>query len=142
MITIKNKKVVYFADIMLSVNYQTLEEEFEGLIAPKLKNNGIQFEKVHCVESPPFKGAMDFDILFFDWGGMTIGNSLLEHFCRYIIEDAPNYPNRCYVISSQFTEWAMNDALREHNEIDNIPNIFLTITRFCEFYKEFHAKQS
>ena len=54
-----------------------------------------------------------FDILFFDWGGMSLGNSLMEHFCRHILKHAEDHPNRFYVMVSSFTSEAMNDAIKE-----------------------------
>lgn len=47
----------------------------------------ISLKKVKCFDIPQ---ALDeiCDILFFDWGGMSLGNSLMEHFCSYILKRA------------------------------------------------------
>jgi len=63
--------------------------------------------------------------LFFDWGGISVGNSMLEHFCRYIINHAEDHPGNVYVMTSQMTEAAMIDAL---SVIPDRPeNIYLDI---------------
>ena len=133
MVTIKNKKVVYFADIMCSVKNPTIQEEWDNEVAKKLKEEGLIFENVKCMESPPF--GEGYDILFFDWGGMSIGNSMLGSFCRAITREAADKPNTYYVMVSNFTSRAMEDALETLDNVDKLPNIFLNVSLFAEFYK-------
>lgn len=128
-LSIKNKKVIYFAD-----PFDPPEEEVHRIIIEPLAKKGILFEKIRCTEIPPF--GQKYDILFFDWGGMSMGNSLLENFCRGIIKEAENYPNRLYIMTSTFTEQAMKDALYEFKDID-LHNIFLTIDLFIEHWNKF-----
>ena len=128
--TIKNKKVIYFAD-----PFDPPEEEVESMIIHPLERNGIKFHKIICTDIPPWEE--NYDILFFDWGGMSLGNSMLEHFCKYIIEFAKDYPNRYYIMSSMFTKNAMKDALEYLGDDANLHNIFLDIDSFCEFYKKY-----
>lgn len=127
--TIKNKKVIYFADPM-----NPPEDEVDMVIIKPLEKHGIKFEKIHCTERPPFKEI--YDILFFDWGGMSMGNSLMESFCREIIKAAKDYPNRMFVMVSTFTGFAMKDALCEFCEDDAMFNIFLNINHFAEQFKK------
>ena len=130
---IKNKKVVYFADMMLGGGVSTLEEEFEKCVSPKLEEAGLKFENVKCMESPPF-GQMSYDILFFDWGGMSIGNDMLGSFCRQICREAPDRPSTYYVMTSLFTREAMEDAM---HDLPKLPNVFLNVRKFASYYKQF-----
>jgi hypothetical protein len=130
---IKNKKVVYFADPLLSIASETIEDEFNTYIKSHFEAKGIEFTNVTCIDTPPF-GKLHYDILIFDWGGMSMGNSLLEHFCRQILKEAEDRPNTYYVMASTMTKYAMEDAL---DELDtNLHNVFLDIDKFISFYKK------
>lgn len=124
---ITNKKVIYFADPI-----DPPADQVEAIIINPLIKKGIFFDKIECTDTPPFKDI--YDILFFDWGGMSIGNSLLEHFCKYIIDFAKDYPSRYYIMTSTFTEAAMKDAIDYLGSNIKIPNIFLTIDSFAEYW--------
>lgn len=128
-------KVIYFADMMVSGKYETIEEEYEGELKPKLKSEGIEFENVEFTESPPF-GKSNFDIMFFDWGGMSLGNSCMDHYCRYIIKDAENNPSKLYCMVSRFTADAMSDALDTFKNVE-LHNVFLSVKDFCEYFKKY-----
>jgi hypothetical protein len=130
---IKNKKVVYFGDMMLTGDVDSIDEEFEKTIQPELLRNDLIFQNVTCVDYPPF--GENYDILFFDWGGMSMGNDILGSFCREITQEAKNRPNTYYVMTSTFTKYAMEDAI---DRLDDKPfNIFLSISQFVEFYKTY-----
>ena len=73
-----------------------------------------------------------FDVLFFDWGGMSLGNSMMESFCRYIIKHAQDNGSRYYVMVSSMTEAAMKDALNTFGE-DKPLNVFLSIKDLAIF---------
>lgn len=122
---IRNKKVLLFADPM-----NPIEEELDDLNT-KLMNRCILFDKIKGVDIPPFRGIENYDILFFDWGGMSIGNSLMDHFCREIIEESKDYPNRIYVMISRFTREAMEDAINEFGQDIQTHNIFLDFEDFA-----------
>ena len=127
---IKNKKVIYFADPM-----GNLKEELEIEIVKPLVKKGVLFDRIRCMDTPPFKER--YDILFFDWGGMSVGNTLMEHFCDKIIEDSQEYPNRLFVMVSRMTRYAMEDSIRTFGEDIKVHNIFLDIESFAEYYKKF-----
>ncbi len=126
-------KSYYFGDMFFSTFYDSLEEEFEDTVAEKAREYGIEFENVTCVESPPF--GESYSILFFDWGGMSIGNSMLNSFCRQIIEEAGDRPSVDYVMTSRMTTDAMKDALKYYAEVDKVPNIYLTVDQYLEKLK-------
>jgi hypothetical protein len=79
-------------------------------------------------ENPNFEEHY-FDVLFFDWGGASLGNSMMDHFCRRILNHANEHPSRFYVMTSNFTKAAMKDAIREFGD-DKPANIFLTVDEF------------
>lgn len=130
MIEIK-EKCIYFADPGGDLN-----EELEHIIL-SLENRDLELKDCEIVDIPPFDKP--YDILFFDWGGMSMGNSLLEDFCSYIIEDAEKYPNRCFIMVSHFTELAMKEALLEFED-KKFHNIFLDIRTFAEYYKTYFSE--
>ena len=97
-------------------------------LVERLADYGIM-EPVEATTAPPFYGAT-FDVLFFDWGGMSMGNSLLQDFCREIIKQAEDAPSKVFVMTSTFTGMAMRDATYE---LRNRPaNIYLSIDRGIE----------
>ena len=120
---IRSHKVIYFAD-----PFDPPTDEVERIIIYPLSKKGILFDKIKCTEIPPFDEI--YDILFFDWGGMSMGNSLLESFCDEIIKESIDYPNRMYVMTSTFTLQAMEDALATYGDKLQKHNIFLTIDAF------------
>jgi hypothetical protein len=136
--TIKCKNaVVYWADPMLSPVSETLEDEYDLNVGRELKHDfNLEFENVKYVFEPPLLAwnvGIFYEILFFDWGGMSIGNSLLESFCRNILEEAEENPSKLYVTCSMMTLRAMNEALTEMKS--RPANVLLTVTEFGEFFK-------
>ena len=126
----KNKKVIYFADPFFTAKVDTIKQEYEEGLKNELHTLNLEFPNIKLMDTPPFNE--DFDILFFDYGGMSLGNDLLGSFCRHIIRTASNYPNRYYVMVSTFTKWAMKDAKEGYT----LPNIYLTIDEFAEQFKK------
>lgn len=109
-------KAIYFGD-----PGGDIEEERDD-IKKKLSLAGIDM-KIQATDEPPWDDR--FDVLFFDWGGLSIGNSMMEHFCRWILDDAENNPGRVYVMVSEFTRRAMEEA--QEDLVDAPGNIYLTI---------------
>lgn len=107
---------IYFGDIGGDI------EEERGDIQKFLRSKGI-YMKIKETDLPPWEDY--FDVLFFDWGGISVGNSMLEHFCRWIIEHAENNPGKVYVMTSVFTAEAMEDALHQMPDPPN--NIYLNL---------------
>jgi len=115
---IKDKlKAIYFGDPLGDVDEEADE------IKKSLESHGIAIE-IKATDRPPFYEA--FDILFFDWGGASIGNSMLGHFCRWIVDHAENHPGNLYIMTSVFTEEAMKDALETLPDVPN--NIYLGLS--------------
>ena len=76
-----------------------------------------------------------FDILLFDWGGMSIGNSLLEHFSNRVLKMAENYPSRYFIIVSTFTGYAVKEALEEFKDTE-LHNIVFDDLKFLDDFEE------
>lgn len=114
----KKARVFYWADMMGDV-----QEEADILVAMFLENNDINFHPIEIKEYPSCLEER-FDVLFFDWGGMSIGNSLMETFCKNILDSAENHPSRIYIMNSVFTKLAMEDAQYEMET--DLANVFLS----------------
>lgn len=114
-------RAIYFCD-----ENEYIEDEKRN-IQNILKKNSINID-IEVTVIPPFKEK--FDILFFDWGGMSIGNSNLQYFCRYIINLAIDNPSRIFIMTSKMTSYAMEDALKYFKDEKEIPhNIYLSIEK-------------
>jgi hypothetical protein len=127
-------KVVYWADT-------DAKNEYEELRKIQIERAGLKLPRPTCVNVPPLKGHPEeryYDLLLFDWGGMSIGNSLLGTFCKYICEEAENCPSRYYVMVSQFTKNAMEDIMYEIGGEEYKPiNVFLSLENFAEHLKKY-----
>lgn len=118
----KNYKCIYICD-------PSDEEEEEAKVIEKQTGLTVEYK-----EDPNFEDYY-FDVLFFDWGGMSMGNSLMERFCSRIIDHAEEHPSRFYVMASCFTSQAMDDAIYELG--DKKPaNILLNIEELVSFLKQ------
>lgn len=64
-----------------------------------------------------------FDVFMFDWGGMSPGNDMMEHFIRKIYSLADNHPSKDFVLLSRMTKEAYVDFL-SYGDIASLPNIY------------------
>lgn len=126
-------KVIHFSDPMLSALVDTQEQEFKESVESPLEDRGILIDGLRLVLTDMYPSGEKYDYLFFDYGGMSLGNSLMESFCREIVRDADRYPNRTYIVVSTFTSYAMKDAKEEFGT--DLSNIFLSINDFVAFHK-------
>jgi hypothetical protein len=128
-------KYLYFADD-------------SGVVAKEARNiqDILQMElhkkiKMKWTVCPDFDGDNTFDVLFFDWGGMSLGNSMLQHFSSRIINHAREHPDRLYVMTSKMTAYAMKEMQSEMAlEHEEFKNVFLSVESalplICEWEKE------
>jgi hypothetical protein len=126
-------KVIYFCDPADDMEKALCD------IQNELQAAGIHIE-IELTDMPP-ADDLHYDIMFFDWGGMSFGNSLLERFCERWIESARNKPDRIYIMTSYFTAEAMKD-LRGYSdrELEEFPkNIYMSIEDAIPYLKE-HIK--
>ena len=141
----KNKNVkVYKSDVLAIFDKgifwhdytDDIEGEFNIAVKYPIVKQRIAFKILIDSEFPQLKES--FDVLFFDWGGMSLGNSMLESFCDNIIEDAQNHTSRYYVMVSMMTSDAMRDALEHLKQTkQKLPfNVFLSIGEFASFIKQ------
>lgn len=119
----------------------SLEDEIE-IYEFQLERIGIDYKKVKLSDNVNLIEEGDYDILFFDWGGMSMGNSMLEHFCDRILKKARECPDKHFVMLSMFTKDAMRDAKNElDKEIEEVPyNIFLGIEEYGTWKKKYEGK--
>ncbi len=103
------KKIVFVTDFGSDYkeDLKHLLLQLDG-IGVELKPKQIKHKEVvwEALES-------DFDILFFDWGGMSLGNDMLGSQCRALTSHAEEHPSKVYIMASLFTGYAMQDALDE-----------------------------
>ena len=101
-------KVVVFCDGEDDWNY--FKSDFKN----------IEFTNLEIFQSPSaFEET--FDIFMFDWGGMSIGNSILQSFIRYLYKMAEENPNKDFILLSKFTNESYNDLLNgQHEKLFNI----------------------
>lgn len=127
--SLKNKKLIYFHDPLGDT-----KEEVEGIVL-ELQSQGYDIESTDIIptNTPPFDEK--FDVLFFDWGGMSLGNSMIDHFCNHIIKLANDNPSRCFVMTSLQTMEAMTEAIREFGETP--PNIFYYFYLFSQYFEKY-----
>lgn len=123
---LRGARVLYFCDEPFN---GTPKEDWER-VAFQFSEGGVEFKNVEVTTKPPFRQQKNYDVMVFDWGGMSIGNSLLEHFCRYLLEEAEERPSKDFVMASSFTTEAMKDAVSELGKVP--PNVFLTIDDYCK----------
>jgi len=127
-------KVIYFCDPMHTLGIKTDKEEYKKMVAFPLETAGIKFKNVKCTIDSSVLEEM-CDVFFFDWGGMSLGNSCLEGFSREIRRLAEDRPNTYYVMTSAFTRQAMEDAIEDFGT-DRPVNLFLDLDDFISFFKK------
>lgn len=125
-------KILHVSDPMLSYSIDNQMQEFNECVELPLFDRGILVDgkRVYLHEYYPHKES--FDYMFFDWGGMSIGNSMMEDYCRLIATDAKEYPSRIWVVVSSFTSYAMEEAINEFGNDNH--NIFTSIDEFAEYF--------
>ena len=128
------QKVIYFCDPLLTEDIDSEQQEYEETIAKRLMLDGIEFKNVNCTTNSAVIDEM-CDVFFFDWGGMSLGNSCLESFSRLILRQACDRPNTYYVMVSLFTQRAMEDAIEDFGESKPV-NLLLNLNDFIGLFKK------
>lgn len=125
------RKAVYWYDPT-----ENAEEDLISQVEEPCKKYGIGFKEIKKTDVGPKVLNESFDVLFFDWGGMSIGNNMVYHFCRYILKYAEDNPNKYFIMVSAFTREAMKDAVDAFGE-EKPFNVFLSIKEFAEFLQNY-----
>ena len=118
---------------MLSYLVETQEQEFKESVESPLEDERILIDGLRLTLTDMYPRGENTDYLFFDYGGMSIGNLFDGIFGREIVKDADMFPNRTYIVVSTFTSYAMKDAKEDFGK--DLPNVFLSIGDFVTFYK-------
>ena len=110
-----DKKVVVFCDEGKS--------DWENYFKREFDVEHIEFTNIEVFESAK-AFEQTFDVFMFDWGGMSLGNSMLDHFVRRLYHMAEDMPSRDFVLLSFFTETAYEDMLnRQYEKLFNIYSV-------------------
>lgn len=126
--------ILYISDPMLSFGVESQEQEFQEIVENTFWEREILIDGFNLKLSSAYPIHKNYDILFYDWGGMSLGNSLMESTCRQIVRDSVENPNKYYVICSTFTSYAMEDAMENLNCSSS--NIFTSINSFINYLEE------
>lgn len=124
-----NSKVIVFCDEG-EEDWEYFKKEFFWTEGGTITN--IEFTNLTVFESPKaFEES--FQIFMFDWGGMSMGNSMLEYFIRLLCKMAEDNPSKDFILLSRFT----NDAYRDYLEKENgkLFNVY-TINQWLETIKK------
>jgi len=86
------------------------QEDWDNYFKREFDRAEIEFEDLQVFDSPD-AFEQSYGILMFDWGGMSMGNSLLDHFTRRIYSLAEENPSKDFILLSRFTERAYEDMI-------------------------------
>jgi len=114
-----DKKVVAFCD--------EGRHDWDNIFHPRFLRKEIKLTNV-TVYSTSKAFLQSFDVFMFDWGGMSLGNDMMEHFIRRLYKSADNHPNKDYVLLSRMTQEAYSDFLG-YGDLVSLSNI-LTFNEF------------
>jgi hypothetical protein len=82
--------------------------------------------------NPLYPEHRHYSILFFDYGGMSAGNSMLESLSKFLVRTAEEHPNRLYCMVSIMTTDAVRDAM---DLLDLRPaNVYLELDDLCNTF--------
>ncbi|MAF43731.1 MAG: hypothetical protein Unbinned7913contig1002_18 [Prokaryotic dsDNA virus sp.] len=128
-------RFVYLGDYLGDLNEECNDIKVE--IQLKLSISNSKPIVIKIIKQYP--KALDFDVLFFDWGGASIGNSMMDHYCRDFIRDAKENSNKLFVMTSTMTAQYMGEELDNYLPEDRklISNIFLNITDALPYIKTY-----
>ena len=101
----------------------TPDEEFAEIVVNwrDLYDIDISNAKRSDTFSPSGQEADGCDLVVFDWGGASIGNDMLQHQVRWLINWAGDHPSALIVVrslASTFLEVAM-----EREDMPDLPNV-------------------
>jgi len=111
---IVNDKIVVFCDEGLA--------EWQGSFNPLFLRKEIHLENVE-VYSTPIAFSKPFDIFMFDWGGMSHGNDVMDHYIRRLYKMAEDHPSKEFVLLSLMTNASYRDFI-DYSDQSLLPNIF------------------
>jgi hypothetical protein len=99
------------------------EEDWNKYFKKEFEIDGIVFDNIIILDTPKaFEES--FSIFMFDWGGMSLGNSMFEYLIRELYELAEENPSKDFVLLSIFTKRAYEDMIdHQHEKLENIYTI-------------------
>lgn len=124
--SLKNRKLVFFHD-WLSPHDEELDNLVLGLQA---LGYNVDRGDIKRFNSPPPVDE-NFDILFFDYGGVGFESAVITSDWLWSMADL--YPNRDFVMVSDFTREAISDIEKRYYKL---PNIFYDIDTWYAYFEE------
>ena len=67
--------------------------------------------------SPHGRDADGCEVLIFDWGGMSLGNDLMEHQLRWVLQWAEDHPSALVVVRSRAGLYLKHEFLDEQTPL-------------------------
>ena len=116
---------------------ETFEEKLGKAIDEYQSLDKVHFKPMlESIEILEKASEQDFDVLFFDWGGLEYKGcgGLINSWERFILEEAEEHPNRYYVAVSEFTQWAFKDASGVY--ANHPANLFLKLEEAVPYLSE------
>lgn len=104
----------------------------------KVLSQNLEEYDFEAYDTPEYADKF-FDVLLFDWGGMSLGNEMLDWFSRNIIEYIREHPSKIVVIISEMTKWAFEDAMREF-ENEEI-QVFYGLEQYLKYLRELYGEK-
>ena len=103
---------------------RTPEEEFEEIVETYRELYDLVLDaKRSETFSPHGHEADGCELVIFDWGGASIGNDLLQHQVRWLVNWAGDHPGALVVIRSM--AWAWLEVAVEDEVLPKLPNMVL-----------------
>lgn len=103
-----------------------------SLIVDQFKKKTGRDVEYEITYSFPFGKRRDYDVLYFDYGGLgSMCTSLLNSMVREFVKDVINNPSRYYVLNSTYCKYAVQDVIDEFEESPS--NLFLSTEDFVEY---------
>lgn len=110
----------YLADPMGAIGLSPEEEMIVHQNRLKVFGTEINIKEYPIDQLGKEFEEVKFDILFFDWGGMALGNSIMEHYIRRILKAAEVKQSTLFILVSSFTHAYMEQELNSQG-IEELP---------------------
>ena len=92
----------------------TQEDEFKQIIGTYEEDHGLKLDATQARVFDPTE-AERAEMIVFDWGGMSLGNDLLEHQIRGLTRWAENHPSALVIIRSMLSWNELQDEIRDEH---------------------------
>ena len=103
---------------------KSADDEFGEVLEHYAEIHGLWLDARRAETFNPHGGAVDgCDLVIFDWGGASIGNDMMLHQMRWLVQWAEDHPSALIVIRSM--AWSALEGEIEAEQLPRLPNIVL-----------------